>query len=514
MTTTPPTGNPTNLPADETKVAADDAALLADEKFVTALAADEQTKEATLATDTAQENADIAADLAPTPLTVTPIPAQSAQVGVPFKVTVVVTGGVPTILYKVNGIPAGLVQSGPVISGIPTTPTAAGSPAEVTVTVSDSRVPVPDTGIVTFPITIAAAAPPPPPPVVTPPPVTTPPPVVTPPPPATTTGKLIIGSFVQAGIAADDSLLVSAGLTPAKSAAMDFSYASGTNFASNASAVTELAAFPGPYKVFAEAMYWNGGGYDPNATLPFSNPTDTNYAAAKVYYTASAQQCLAAGINIIRLGWEFNGAFAGAAKAEPKATDFVRSWQFIYAIYDGVAVAAGKGPGFFSFQFCPDASDGNGSFGSGQGSSTVSDYYPGKAYMGNPGYLALDYYPSSSWPTFASWMNAAYKTNGGWGFQSMLDLAVANGHGLALGEWGSQSVDEPEAVTDMLAWAVNTALPALNGANFIAMMWAPSDTATKLSEPASSWGLDSEPNQWAALKTAIATYKASGVIAA
>jgi hypothetical protein len=342
-------------------------------------------------------------------------------------------------------------------------------------------------------------------------PVVVPPVTPPPPPPPATTGKLIIGAFGGIGIPAATSLLTAAGLTPAKSAAMDFSYASGTAFASNDGQITALDTFVGPYKVFAEAMYWNGGGYDPDALLPFSTPGDTNNAKAIAYYTDSAKKCLAAGVTIIRLGWEFNGAFAGAAKAGPTVANFQRTWQFIYGIYNGVATAAGKPSGYFSFQFCPDSTEGNGSFGSAPSGFTVSDYYPGKAFMGNPGYIATDYYPSASWPAFSRWLAAGTATNGGWGFQTMLDLAKANGHGLALGEWGSQNVDEPQAMTDMLAWMVGTALPALGGAPVILMMWG--DNWNGTSSPTSSWDLSGEPNQWAAVKAAIATYKASGVIA-
>jgi hypothetical protein len=63
----------------------------------------------------------------------------------------------------------------------------------------------------------------------------------------------------------------------------------------------------------------------------------------------------------------------------------------------------------------------------------------------------------------------------------------------------------------MLSWTVNTALPALNGVDCLYLMWGDHWNGTS-GAGSGSWDLEGQPNQWAAVKSAFATYKAQGLI--
>ena len=172
--------------------------------------------------------------------------------------------------------------------------------------------------------------------------------------------------------------------------------------------------------------------------------------------------------------------------------------------------------------FTPDCVYGSGGFGSVSGAK-ISDYYPGAAYMGNPGYIGCDYYPSAGAPNFnPDWLTGNYSGGGvlgsdpGWNFDLMLAVAKANGHGLCIGEWGCQGNDDPTAQTDMLTWTVNTAMPQLNGKSCLYIMWnqwygsglAPPPDGTE----SGSWDLFAFSDVFNAVKSAFAVYQASGLI--
>lgn len=73
----------------------------------------------------------------PTALTIAPIGAQSAVVGVEKTIPITVTGGTPPYTVNVTGLPAGMVASETAITGAPTAVTPAAG-VEVTVNVTDS----------------------------------------------------------------------------------------------------------------------------------------------------------------------------------------------------------------------------------------------------------------------------------------------------------------------------------------------------------------------------------------
>jgi hypothetical protein len=89
----------------------------------------------------------------PAALAVSTASLPGGTVGTAYSVTLAATGGTSPYTWSATGLPAGLIQSGGVISG---TPTAAGT-SSVIVTVTDSEAP-PVSASATLPLTVSAAA--------------------------------------------------------------------------------------------------------------------------------------------------------------------------------------------------------------------------------------------------------------------------------------------------------------------------------------------------------------------
>lgn len=315
--------------------------------------------------------------------------------------------------------------------------------------------------------------PPPPPPPVTPPPPPPPPPVTPPPPPPPSgQGRLIIGGWTNDDTSVTTQMLTALGVSPAKGAAMVFTNNTDMNSGANASGLNKisgLAQFAGQ-KIWAENLIQAG---DSN------NAARTISGAYDAYYTAAARACHAAGVSLIRLGWEFQylAPYGGISAANFKA-----AWQHIYTVYNSVA------PGFFKFIFNPNA-------GGSSTSDSVLAYYPGASSVG---VVAIDVYPSSSgWPAF---------TNYSWDVGDVINLAIANGHDLAIPEFGltptqqsgwTGSGDVPGFVDSLMAWAQS--IVATSGKNLYLVVWGDGYPSTS-----GTWGLNCFPRSFAEMKAKIA----------
>lgn len=296
------------------------------------------------------------------------------------------------------------------------------------------------------------------------------PPPPPPPPPPSGKGRLIIGTSW-----ATSNVDAAAKLAAVGVAAKDGAIVNNNN---------SISGFPG-IKMFAEGAFKSGN-------------------AAK--WTANANMCIAMGVNIIRGAWEFqtgNVSDSGGMSA----TAFISQWQSMYKAYSAAAVAKGLPADWFSFIWNPD----KGNYGPNNPAPVLA-YYPGKAYMGNPGIVGIDFYTTFSAPAGVgqiTWVDANLQ----WCPKAMLALALQNGHEIAwpewsnrpsqaMGDWGGPVADDAEFISA----SVDTAIDEVRktGRNVYLMMWEwPSNNTI--------WQFSRNPKSVAMLKTKVDQYRKLGL---
>ncbi len=138
------------------------------------------------------------------------------------------------------------------------------------------------------------------------------------------------------------------------------------------------------------------------------------------YFVTLAQRLVAGGqgSSIIRLGWEFNGGWFPWA-ANGQAAAFVTYWRQIVGAMRSVPGAR------FSFEWNPTRGD--------QGVGSLSNYYPGNAYVD---YVGLDVY-DVEWQNYpgqvAEWNHIVTQS---YGLDWLAFVGALLGKPLALPEWG------------------------------------------------------------------------------
>ena len=240
--------------------------------------------------------------------------------------------------------------------------------------------------------------------------------------------------------------------------------------------ILELSKWPGE-KMWGEALIAG----DSKGNYSWADGT-----AHDLYYTAAAKSCKAAGISLIRLGWEFQ--YLGPY-GQPNATDFIKAWKKIWTLYNAVA------PGFFRFIFNPNPGPGP--------HDAISAYYPGKQYVGLVG---IDLY--------AAVQGWAQVTGASWNVNDVVNFAVANRHDIAVPEWGltptsqsgwTGSGDSPQFVDDLFTWASN--IISKHDINVYLLAWGDGYPSTS-----GTWGVNCFPKAFAELKAQVSRYRALGLI--
>ena len=214
-------------------------------------------------------------------------------------------------------------------------------------------------------------------------------------------------------------------------------------------------------------------------------------------WTSNAQQCVANGIHIVRLAWEFNdggnpgvsdsGVFLG------NPSGFIARWQQIYNTYNAVS------PGWFSFIFNPDKG------------TAASNYYPGKAYMGNPGVVGIDMYTTKYCPGGTGQIPCI--NSYGWSPKTVLSLALANGHEIAWPEWsnrpnsnyGGPIADDSAYIGASMDWAASAVQQT--GRNVYMGMWS-----WQYGRDSSAWVFENGTNSMATLASKIVQYRNAGLM--
>jgi hypothetical protein len=301
------------------------------------------------------------------------------------------------------------------------------------------------------------------------------------PPPPPTGGKIVVGTWDGNDTTKSDSSLNFVGANPTASAMQAFVWNP-----PNAQAIQALSGFAGT-RIWAEII-----------SPSWAQDSTVLNGQYDSYFKAAAQSCKSLGIKIIRLGWEFNTGGAGPWTG-CRASWFVANWKHIFNIYNTVA------PGYFSFIWNPDK-------GNTETSDSIMSYYPGKAYMGNPGVVAMDAYTSYQAAAGAAQLTF-FANNFQWNQVEIVKLALQNGHETAFMEWSNRSdqwgvgVDDGAYVTACMDWAAS----AVNatGSNCYMMMW--NDGFPNTSMPP-SWTFNSNPRMVSAMKASIIKYRSAGLI--
>lgn len=252
-------------------------------------------------------------------------------------------------------------------------------------------------------------------------------PVTPPPPPVVGKGKLYFGSSWPSTTTVAAQLMAKHGLTPAQCCIVN-------------KYVSAITPWAGP-KIFGQ---WN-----------FQSTKDTANGTGKDF-AGNAQDCINAGINIIRLAWEFNTgnpADAYSYFTGKNPAGFISRWRYIYTEYSKVAVSNGLPSDHFSFIFNPD----KGTWSPGN-TTPITQYYPGKEYMGNPGVIGLDFYTDRAAPPGQGQIDY-YNKNMAWSPKAVVDLATLNGHDISIPEWSNrgdaygENFSDPNFITAIVDWA-------------------------------------------------------------
>jgi hypothetical protein len=144
-------------------------------------------------------------------------------------------------------------------------------------------------------------------------------------------------------------------------------------------------------------------------------------------------------------------------------------------------------PGFFQFVFNPNK-------GPSSTGDSVSTYYPGKPYVG---VVATDIYCNSS-----GWSDVSTYS---WSTNDVLNLAVADGHDVAIPEFGATpggnqggwtgSGDVPAVVDSLFTWADTV---VASGRNCFIVVWCDGWPSTS-----GTWGLNCFPKSFAEFKAQV-----------
>jgi len=228
-------------------------------------------------------------------------------------------------------------------------------------------------------------------------------------------------------------------------------------------------------------------------------------------WTASANACISHGINIIRLSWEFNTAFPANNSGwwPNNPSGFINIWKNCYNAYSAAAVAAGKPANWFSFIWNPDKGP------TGTDTALVLEFYPGAAYMGNPGVVGIDLYVGNTpaGKTGAALFNG-YNTALDWNPAAVVALANEHGHDIAAPEWSNRIkwndglTDDGPYMTACVEWAANFVTASTGDQNAYLGMWVDNYPDNN------PWNFVSGPQSVAAVSALVTQYKASGVITA
>jgi hypothetical protein len=193
---------------------------------------------------------------------------------------------------------------------------------------------------------------------------------------------------------------------------------------------------------------WAGSPYRTVYSIPLIPSTGGTLAqgatgAYNAHFTKLGQALVAGGDSdaILRLGWEFNGAwYRWSAKSDPAA--FAAYWRQIVAALRAVPGSS------FQFDWSPVL---------GQGAVAPDRAYPGDAYVD---YIGLDVYDQDWFPGWSDpyqrWQNLLTQA---YGLRWHRDFAAAHGKPMTFPEWGLMTRtdghgggDDPYYIEKMHDW--------------------------------------------------------------
>jgi Putative Ig domain len=382
-----------------------------------------------------------------------------------------------TLTYTATGLPAGLsCSSSGLISG---TPTAAGTDS-VTVTATDTTG---ARGTATFSSTVSAAPPP-------------------------GTGLVYMGGYSQGGgNTVAGQWAVAQGVPAAGGFQSVYQWGnswSGTNSVESVqvSEAEAMAGYPGPCCLNV-AMCQS----DTETSLSGSLSGSSLTSGCQTAHAATANACLASGVQFIRMAWEFNGG-SGYNWMPPfssyTAAEFKLLWQLIYDVYSSAAVAAGKPANWFKFIFCMVQNDSN-------GAADMTNYYPGMPYAS---YITIDEYDRTG-GGYTGWAEAI---NDPPTLTQSVTLALAQGaEGVGFPEWGIRNdaygpsvIPDPAYINSAFSWMQGV---TNQGLNVLAWPWGEGYSGSISGISESSWNFAAWPTMWSALTSNVAAGVSAGWIA-